>query len=99
MCGAHLERRVPLKYPIYVGFETGQVHFTLEEFGIQSLEALNSELFEGKMDLAGFKTDVDRIFQWNPSFEMGPTHLAFWHVLLPPYEIGRSSCSNRRQLP
>ena len=46
MCGAHLERRVPLKYPIYVGFETGQVHFTLEEFGIQSLEALTERILE-----------------------------------------------------
>ena len=45
-CGAHLERRVPLKYPIYVGFETGQVHFILEEFGIQSLEALTERILE-----------------------------------------------------
>jgi PilZ domain len=46
MCGAHLERRVPLKYPIYVGFETGQVHFIIEEFGIQSLEALTERILE-----------------------------------------------------
>jgi hypothetical protein len=46
MCGAHLERRVPLKYPIYVGFETGQVHFILEEFGIQSLQALTERILE-----------------------------------------------------
>ena len=46
MCGAHLERRVPLKYPIYVGFETGQVHFILEGFGIQSLEALTERILE-----------------------------------------------------
>jgi hypothetical protein len=46
MCGAHLERRVPLKYPIYVGFETGQVHFILEEFGIQNLKALTERILE-----------------------------------------------------
>jgi hypothetical protein len=46
MCGAHLERRVPLKYPIYVGFETGQIHFIIEEFGIQSLEALAERILE-----------------------------------------------------
>ena len=40
MCGAHLEKRVPLRYPIYVGFETGQIHFIIEEFGMESVGAL-----------------------------------------------------------
>ena len=44
--GAHLEKRVPLKYPIYVGFETGLIHFTIEEFGIQSLEVLTERILE-----------------------------------------------------
>jgi hypothetical protein len=46
LCGAHLERRVPLKYPIYVGFETGQVNFIIEEFGIESLKALTERILE-----------------------------------------------------
>jgi hypothetical protein len=46
MCGAHLEKRVPLRYPIYVGFETGQIHFIIQEFGIQSLEALTERILE-----------------------------------------------------
>ena len=46
MCGAHLERRVPLRYPIYVGFETGKIHFIIEEFGIQTLEALTERILE-----------------------------------------------------
>jgi hypothetical protein len=46
MCGAHLEKRVPLRYPIYVGFETGQVHFIIQEFGIQTLEALTERILE-----------------------------------------------------
>src|SRR5262245_2958171 len=50
----------------------------------QGLHAFNSEFFDGKVDFSGFKTDVDRISQWNPLFEMGPTHLAFRHILLPP---------------
>ena len=46
MCGAHLERRVPLRYPIYVGFETGRIHFVMEEFGIESLGALTERILE-----------------------------------------------------
>ena len=46
MCGARLERRVPLRYPIYVGFETGEIHFIIEQFGIQSLEALTERILE-----------------------------------------------------
>ena len=46
MCGAHLEKRVPLRYPIYVGFETGEIHFTIEEFGIKSVEALIERILE-----------------------------------------------------
>ena len=46
MCGAHLEKRVPLRYPIYVGFETGQIHFIIEEFGIESVEALIERILE-----------------------------------------------------
>lgn len=46
MCGAHLEKRVPLRYPIYVGFETGEIQFTIEEFGIESVEALIERILE-----------------------------------------------------
>jgi hypothetical protein len=46
VCGAHLERRVPLRYPIYVAFETGDIRFILEEFGISSLDELIERILE-----------------------------------------------------
>jgi hypothetical protein len=46
MCGAHLEKRVPLRYPIYVAFETGEIRFVTEEFGIESLEDLVERILE-----------------------------------------------------
>jgi PilZ domain len=46
MCGAHLEKRVPLRYPIYVAFETGDIRFAVEEFGIPSVEDLIEQILE-----------------------------------------------------
>jgi PilZ domain len=46
MCGAHLEKRVPLRYPIYVAFETGDIRFAVEEFGIPSVEGLIEQILE-----------------------------------------------------
>ncbi|HET9377170.1 MAG TPA: PilZ domain-containing protein [Chthoniobacterales bacterium] len=46
VCGAHLERRVPLRYPIYVAFETGDIRFVLDEFGIPSLKNLIERILE-----------------------------------------------------
>jgi hypothetical protein len=46
MCGAHLERRVPLRYPIYVAFETGDIRFAVEEFGIPSVKDLIERILE-----------------------------------------------------
>ena len=46
MCGARLEKRVPLRYPIYVAFETGDIRFAVEEFGIPSVEDLIEQILE-----------------------------------------------------
>jgi PilZ domain len=46
VCGAHLERRVPLRYPIYVAFETADIRFVLDEFGIPSLKDLIERILE-----------------------------------------------------
>ena len=46
MCGAHLEKRIPLRYPIYVAFETGDIRFAVEEFGIPSMEDLIKQILE-----------------------------------------------------
>jgi PilZ domain len=46
MCGAHLEKRVPLRYPIYVAFETGDIRFAVEEFGIPSMKDLIEQILE-----------------------------------------------------
>jgi hypothetical protein len=46
VCGAHLERRAPLRYPIYVAFETGDIRFVLDEFGISSLKDLIERILE-----------------------------------------------------
>ncbi len=45
-CGAHLERRVPLRYPIYVAFETGDIRFAVEEFGIPGVKDLIEQILE-----------------------------------------------------
>jgi hypothetical protein len=39
-CGAQLQKRVPVRYPVYVAFETGEIRLTLTEFGISSVEDL-----------------------------------------------------------
>jgi hypothetical protein len=46
MCGAHLEKRVPLPYPIYVAFETGDIRFAGEELGIRSVKDLIERILE-----------------------------------------------------
>src|ERR1700730_8472687 len=46
MCGAHLEKRVPMRYPIYVAFETGDIRFVMEEFGIPSVDHLVERILE-----------------------------------------------------
>jgi hypothetical protein len=46
MCGARLEKRIPLRYPIYVAFETGEIRFAVEEFGIPSVRDLIEQILE-----------------------------------------------------
>jgi PilZ domain len=46
MCGARLEKRVPLRYPIYVAFETGDIRFAVEEFAIGSMKDLIEQILE-----------------------------------------------------
>jgi hypothetical protein len=46
MCGAHLEKRVPLRYPIYVVFQTGNIRFASEELGIASVNDLIEQILE-----------------------------------------------------
>jgi PilZ domain len=46
MCGAHLEKRVPLRYPIYVVFQTGNIRFASEELGIASVKDLIEQILE-----------------------------------------------------
>jgi hypothetical protein len=46
MCGAHLDKRVPLRYPIYVAFETGDIRFTVERFGISGIQDLVEQILE-----------------------------------------------------
>jgi hypothetical protein len=58
--GARLEKRVPLRYPIYVAFETGDIRFVLAEFGIPSLEALVAQILE---DALYFKRAVCIYFE------------------------------------
>jgi len=60
VCGARLERRVPLRYPIYVEFETGDIRFVLEEFGIPSLDALVVQILD---DALYFKKAVSIYFE------------------------------------
>jgi PilZ domain len=59
-CGARLEKRVPLRYPIYVAFETGDIRFVTEEFGIPSLENLIIQILE---DAFYFKKGVGIYFE------------------------------------
>jgi len=44
--GANLQNRVPVRYPIYVAFETGDIRLILEEFGIPSVEDLVDRILE-----------------------------------------------------
>jgi hypothetical protein len=60
MCGAQLQKRVPLRYPIYVAFETGEVRFVLEEFGIPSIDELVKQILE---DAFYFKKGVSIYFE------------------------------------
>ena len=60
ICGARLEKRVPLRYPIYVAFETGDIRFVLEEFGIASLKALVAQILD---DALYFKKAVSIYFE------------------------------------
>jgi len=46
MCGAHLEKRVPLRYPIYVAFQTGNIRFASEELGIASAKDLIEQILD-----------------------------------------------------
>jgi PilZ domain len=46
MCGAQLQKRVPLRYPIYVAFESNDIRFVLEEFGIPSIDELAERILE-----------------------------------------------------
>src|SRR5262249_192160 len=46
ICGARLEKRVPLKYPIYVTFETGEIRFVMDGQGIQALGNLVERILE-----------------------------------------------------
>lgn len=39
-CGAQLQKRAPVRYPVYLAFETGEIRLTLREFGIPSVEDL-----------------------------------------------------------
>jgi hypothetical protein len=59
-CGARLEKRVPLRYPIYVGFETGDIRFVMEEFGIPNLGHLVVQILE---DAFYFKKGVGIYFE------------------------------------
>ncbi|HZC34401.1 MAG TPA: PilZ domain-containing protein [Chthoniobacterales bacterium] len=59
-CGARLEKRVPLRYPIYVAFESGDIRFVTEEFGIPSLEKLVIQILE---DAYYFKKGVGIYFE------------------------------------
>jgi hypothetical protein len=39
-CGAQLQKRAPVRYPVYVAFETGEIRLTLKEYGFSSVEDL-----------------------------------------------------------
>jgi len=39
-CGAQLQKRAPVRYPVYVAFETGEIRLTLRESGFLSVEDL-----------------------------------------------------------
>ena len=83
--GGALDQFGPESPARYRASETSLKIISVFEYSLdQRLNTFNSELFDDEVDLSGFKTDVDRISQRNPLFEMGPTHLAFRHILLPP---------------
>ena len=82
--GGALDQFGPESPARYRASETSLKIISVFEYSLdQRLNTFNSALFDDEVDLSGFKTDVDRISQRNPLFEMGPTHLAFWHILLP----------------
>jgi hypothetical protein len=59
-CGAHLQKRVPVRYPIYVAFETGAIHLILEEFGIAGVGDLIDRILD---DAFYFKKGVSIYFE------------------------------------
>jgi hypothetical protein len=59
-CGANLRKRVPVRYPIYVAFETGDIRLILEEFGIPSVGDLIERILE---DAFYFKKGVSIYFE------------------------------------
>ena len=59
-CGANLQKRVPVRYPIYVAFETGVIHLILEEFGIHDVGDLVDRILE---DAFYFKKGVSIYFE------------------------------------
>jgi PilZ domain len=59
-CGANLHKRVPVRYPIYVAFETGAIHLILEEFGIPDVGDLVGRILE---DAFYFKKGVSIYFE------------------------------------
>jgi hypothetical protein len=46
ICGARLEKRIPLRYPIYIEFRAGDIRFALEEFGISSIDKLIGQILD-----------------------------------------------------
>jgi hypothetical protein len=60
VCGAQLEKRAPLRYPIYVAFETGEIRFVIEEFGMPSVEHLVERILQ---DAFYFKKGVGIYFE------------------------------------
>jgi hypothetical protein len=59
-CGAHLQKRVPVRYPIYVAFETGAIHLILEEFGFPGVGDLIDRILD---DAFYFKKGVSIYFE------------------------------------
>jgi hypothetical protein len=60
VCGACLEKRIPLRYPIYVAFQAGDIRFVLEEFGIPSVEKLVGQILD---DAFYFKKGLSIYFE------------------------------------
>ena len=60
ICGAQLDKRVPLRYPIYVAFDTGDIRFGREGFGISGMDELIARILE---DAFYFKKGVSIYFE------------------------------------